>query len=363
MKPQPKPCKTARTVPLRHVEIVPGRIVPVTPVFDTYWRFAKMRQDIFMMRIAGASPPYTGDPVLSVHKFTNTYRASDRVSQFLIRHVLYEGDQSPDEVFFRAMLFKIFNRIDTWQTLKEEFGSIAWKRFSLEKYAKVLDAVMACGDRLYSAAYIMPSPAFGNPRKHRNHLHLIEHMMRNKAPQQVTEAQSLEHVFTILRSYPSLGDFLAFQFTIDLNYSSIMDFPEGQFVVAGPGARDGIRKCFADTAGLDEAAIIHAVTKMADREFDRLGLKFQNLWGRQLQPIDCQNIFCEVDKYARVMHPEFQGTSGRSRIKQKFTQNLEALPQWYPPKWGIKVPQTVLPVEKPQSKRHTQLQLGINLVG
>ncbi len=334
-------CATAKV--FRSIRVAPGRVVHVTPVFDTYWRFATERQDIFMKRVAGAPPPYTNDPVLSVHRFTNTYRASDRVSQFLIRNVLYEGDQSPEEIFFRAMLFKIFNRIDTWVMLTNDLGPITWKGFAYERYARLLDDAMANGGRLYSAAYIMPSPAFGNARKHRNHLRLIELMMKSGAPRQISDAKSLGGVFSILREYPSLGDFLAFQFTIDLNYSSIINFPESQYVVAGPGARDGIRKCFADTAGLDDADIIHAMTDLADREFDRLGLKFQTLWGRPLQPMDCQNIFCEVDKYSRVMHPEYQGDSGRLRIKQKFTQNFNPLPQWYPPTWEIKVPESVFP--------------------
>lgn len=290
-----------------------------------------------MQRVAGALPPYTDDPVLSTHRFTNAYRASDRVSQFLIRHVLYEGDQTVDEVFFRTILFKLFNRISTWNDLIESVGPITWKYFAFDEYAKTLDKILASGRRLYSAAYIMPSPDFGDARKHRNHLRLIEHMMRSEAPKRVANARSLEAVFNILRAYPSLGDFLAFQFTVDLNYSSILNFPESEFVVAGPGARDGIRKCFADTGGLDDADVIHAITEVAGREFDRLELSFQNLWGRKLQPIDCQNIFCEVGKYARVVHPEFSGDSGRSRIKQKFSQNCEPLPQWYPPKWKLEM--------------------------
>jgi len=51
------------------------------------------------------------------YRFTNVYRASDRVSQYLIRRVIYEGDQSEEEVFFRTLLFKIFNRIETWEIL------------------------------------------------------------------------------------------------------------------------------------------------------------------------------------------------------------------------------------------------------
>lgn len=326
----------------RKIKVAAGKTLIATPVFDTYWRFAAMRQDIFMQRVVGAQPPYTNDPVLSVHRFTNAYRASDRVSQYLIRNVLYEGDQKIEEVFFRAMLFKIFNRIDTWETLKEKFGLPTWKSFNFEKYALTLDSIMSAGKTLYSAAYIMPSPAFGNPRKHRNHLRLIEYMMKNKLPSKVASAQHLSEVFSLLLDCPSLGAFLAFQFTIDLNYSSIVNFPESQFVVAGPGAKDGMKKCFFDTDGLSEADVIYAVTEMAEEEFDRLGLSFKTLWGRPLQPIDCQNLFCEVDKYARVMHPEFIGTSGRSRIKQKFNINVQPLPQWYPPKWGLKLPKKIL---------------------
>ena len=72
-----------------------------------------------------------------------------------------------------------------------------------------------------------------------------------------------------------------------------------------------------------------------EREFERLGIKFQSLWGRRLQLIDCQNLFCEVDKYARVAHPDVAGISGRTRIKQKFSPTGPLDLPWYPPKWGI----------------------------
>ena len=65
------------------------------------------------------------------------------------------------------------------------------------------------------------------------------------------------------------------------------------------------------------------------------GLSFAGLRGRPLQLIDCQNLFCEVDKYARVAHPEIVGHSGRSRIKQRFQPVMDRVPAWFPPKWGI----------------------------
>jgi hypothetical protein len=77
---------------------------------------------------------------------------------------------------------------------------------------------------------------------------------------------------------------------------------------------------------------------MADRqekEFERLNIEFEGLWGRRLQLIDCQNLFCEVDKYARVAHPEFSGPKGRTRIKQKFKVGKPPLPYQFPSNWGI----------------------------
>jgi hypothetical protein len=321
--------------PERDIHLPGGKVLCATPVFETYWHFAVERQEVFFRRLSGGSPPWTKDPVLRSFRFTNVYRASDRVSQYLIRRVIYEGPQTQENVFFRVLLFKLFNRIDTWELLETQLGPITWKSFDFDQADAVLGDALRGGNRLYSAAYIMPSPPFGAPRKHTNHLKLLRRMMEDHAPRKIASARSLQEVFQILRSYPSLGDFLAFQFAIDLNYSELIHFPESEFVVAGPGARSGIRKCFSDTDGLSDDEVIHRVTEMAEGEFARLGLRFRNLWGRPLQPIDCQNLFCEVDKYSRVMHPEATPEGGRTRIKQRYEARPTPIPHWYPPKWKL----------------------------
>jgi 5-hmdU DNA kinase, helical domain len=314
-----------------------GTTVKTTPVFDLYWRFAFERQEIFHRRLTGAPWPWTDDPILRTYRFTNAYRASDRVSQFLIRHVVYGGEQSAAEVFFRTILFKLFNRIETWALLRDRLGPLTWKTFRFEHYDAVLDAALRDGQRLYSPAYIMPNPAFGARRKHSNHLLLLDHMMKADAPGKIAGAKSLSEVFQILRSFPSVGDFLAFQYAVDLNYSDLTQFTEMDFVVAGPGARSGIRKAFAEPVALSDEQIIREVTAAAEREFGQRGLQFRTLWGRRLQLIDCQNLFCEIDKYSRVAYPQISG-NGRSRIKRKFEAAGTPPSQWYPPKWGLPLP-------------------------
>lgn len=321
--------------------IISSHLAPAktTAVYDSYWRFAAERQRIFYRRALGSPWPWTDNPVMAVFKFTNAYRASDRVSQYLIRRVIYREDlpTSIDEVVFRILLFKLFNKIETWEKLEGALGSVTFADYRFEHYDAVLTRAMAEGHRIYSAAYIMPpgSSAFGHKAKHQNHLKLLEMMMAKSLPQKLASARTMQRGFELLRAYPTIGDFLAYQFVTDVNYSEVTNFSEMDFVIPGPGARDGLRKCFADTGGLSDAELIRLMADRQEQECARLGLEFPSLWGRPLQLIDCQNLFCEVDKYARVAHPEAAGLTGRTRIKQKFAAQAQPIEFWYPPKWGI----------------------------
>lgn len=311
----------------------------VSEVYESYWRFAAERQAIFFRRARGKTRPWTGNAVLATHKFTNAYRASDRVSQFLIRHVIYRADlpSTPREVFFRILLFKLFNKIETWELLEHALGPITFEDHRFAQYDAVLGRALRDGRRIYSAAYIMPpgSRALGRSAKHQNNLLLLERMMEDRLPERLAQTRTMQEGFEKLRAYPTIGDFLAYQFITDINYSEITDFSEMDFVVPGPGARDGLRKCFVDPGGLNEPELIRLMADLQEHEFERLGLDFQSLWGRRLQLIDCQNLFCEVDKYSRVAHPQIVGRTGRTRIKQKFEPTPSTIELFYPPKWKL----------------------------
>ena len=321
---------------------IAGRTLEPTPVFNTYWRFAAARQEMYTRRLAGSPAPWTDDPILREHRFTNVYRAADRVSQFLIREVIY-GDDAPrraEDIVFRILLFKAFNKIATWQAVERQVGRVSWKDYNFDTYRGALDDAARRG-AIYSPAYVIPPPRLGEATKRENHLRLIEAMMRGRLTSLIEGVRDLAPVYERLSSYPSVGPFLAFQFTIDLNYSEVMDAGEDAFVVAGPGARDGIRKCFGRAAHGIESEVIRYMAYTQEHHFERLGLNFGGLFGRPLQLIDCQNLFCEVDKYARVAHPETQGISGRTRIKQKFRPKSDALTAYFPPRWGL--PSTAAP--------------------
>lgn len=310
----------------------------VSEVYDSYWRFAAERQAIFFRRLISSPAPWTSDAILAHFKFTNAYRASDRTSQYLIRNVIYREDlpDSPQEVVFRILLFKFFNRIPTWELLQQALGAITFADYNVRRYDAILSQARNDNRRLYSAAYIMPpGGSRASTTKHQTHLQLLDRMMRDALPQRLADARSMREGFELFRAYPTIGSFLAYQFVTDVNYSECINFSEMEFVVPGPGARDGLRKCFVDSGGLSDSDLIRYMAELQEREFGRLGLDFRSLWGRPLQLIDCQNLFCETDKYARLRHPQIKGRTGRTRIKQRFHPNMAGIHFFYPPKWGL----------------------------
>lgn len=322
------------------VPFLKNRGIKPSAIYNSYWEFAAERQKIFELRRLGAPYPWTSNSILLKYKFTNTYRASDRVSQYLIKRVIYPDncsfDFSPEDVFFRIILFKLFNKIETWEYLEKELGIIDFKSYSFKTYDKLLLKHIEKGEKIYSAAYIMPSgSSFGCKNKHSNNLKLIEYMMSEHLVKKISLAKSLKELYDLLLGFPSLGKFLAFQYAIDINYSELCDFSEMDFVVAGPGAKSGISKLFSNTNGYSNEYIIQLMAENQEQEFQRLNLNFNYIGNRQLQLIDCQNIFCETDKYTRVAYPNFKGNS-RTRIKQHFTPNLmQPIEYFYPPKWHI----------------------------
>jgi len=310
------------------------RTMVATDVLRSYWFVAAERQRIYHRRLRGEPAPWTTDPVLSNYRFTNAYRAADRVSQDLIR-MQYQGPQEAEDLLLRTLLYRFFNKPTTWRTIERAVGTLSRSSYDIAVIDRELEGVLAHGQRVYSAAYITPPPPFGARRKHLNHLRLVEYILASGAADRIREASTLQQVYTFLYSYPSLGPFLAFQLAIDLNYSTLVDFDENQFVVAGPGARSGIAKCFVHTDALGPEDVIRWAVDHQEEEFERYGLDFENLFGRPLALIDCQNLFCETDKYARVAHPGVAGIGNRARIKQRFTPQAPGPAPFFPPQWGI----------------------------
>ena len=310
-----------------------------TDIYNEFWLYACERQNIFWKRISNNEGILTDDSILRKYRFTNVYRATDRVSQYLIKNVIYSGNYDGENLLFRILLFKIFNNINTWEFIRDNLDSINYYSFKEKMYVQLLDKLREKGRTLYSGAYIMPpgNIQFGNKKKHENHVALLSYMMKSNLTKKVTCSHGLKELYETLLDYPVLGKFLAYQYSIDINYSELTDFDEMEFVIAGPGAHSGIHKCFSNLGDYSDEDIIRYMTERQEEEFARLDLPFKYLGNRKLQLIDCQNIFCELDKYTRVKYPNVTGVNGRTKIKRVYKRNIKPIDMFYPPKWHIEI--------------------------
>jgi len=312
---------------------------PRPELYETYWRFAAERQQVYEMRLSGEPGPWTDDPILRSHRFCNVFRASDRVSQYLIRDVIY-GDEGADfdDRVLRVILFRLFSLQTTWELIESRVGAVRVRDFDSAQIGLVLDEALEADQRIYTSAFVLcANNAFGHRRKHRNHLALVEAMLRARLPRRLASASSLKEVYEALLEFPLIGPFMAYQIAIDLNYGPDLHFDENEFTMPGPGAARGLKKVFVDLGDFSPQDAVFWLVDQQEGVEAEFGIAAPSLFGRPLHAIDCQNLLCEVDKYARAAFPELM--RGPKRIKRRFHGPQPLEPPFYPPHWKLSPPE------------------------
>lgn len=316
-------------------------IIPKDEILKYYFYFMQERMNMFWRKVDGRRhKEWTEDVILKTYKFTNVYRASDRVSQYLIKNVIYKDIEhyTPKDILLRIIVFKIFNKIETWEYLLQKLQDITIEHFEPHKISLLLSQ-RQLEYPIFSNAYMMTGSHKDYdylPTKHEKWLTMVKkEMIDGGVFDDILEADSMENVYDRLLECSFLGGFLAYQYTIDLNYSPYLNFSENSFVKAGIGAIRGIKKCFESYGTCYEDAIHYIQDNFSELQ-NKYGYKsFRPLPGHPPTLIDLQNCFCETDKYLRAKMPELK--VGNVRIKQKYKESSKRIQFYFPPKWEVKV--------------------------
>jgi len=285
---------------------------------------------------------WTEDKLLSKYKFTNVYRCLDRVSQYLLKEVIYNGKTySKEDMLFRILIFKIFNKIETFEYLQKEYGEIVIETFNFDEWSKYLSNSPF---PIWGNAYIMNAVSYPNTKiKHEKFFYSIQdYIFKKDYIHKIIDSKSLKEVYNILRLIPMWGDFIAYQYSIDLNYSEVINFGENDFVKVGLGAQRFIDKAFVFDKKQKE--IYEDIVKWIADNIDSLREKYSNkfnknlffkaLPGRKPTLIDYQNCCCESDKYTRGLGLNVGTSVEGKRIKCNFVENSNKIDYIFPPKWG-----------------------------
>jgi hypothetical protein len=327
--------------------------------FQYYLYFIVERMSIFWARHYDFTPPYTNDPIFKNFKFTNVYRSLDRASQFLISNVIYDekglaNDRDTEDIFWRIIFYKHFNKPETWRALELEFGEIGidTPKKDIESFLTNLSKL----EPIYSNAYMLTASFMRNQElmaknklyvgqpKHSSYLQLFQNAFFEdgmKGMYKILKSQSLEELQKNLESgVVAVGKFLSMQFAIDLNYSQLFNFDENDHIVAGPGAERGIQRTFNIEGTPDYVEIIKWVTKELPNLLHDYGFgeQFISLPNRMPTLIDMQSNFCETDKYLRGSGIQTEGVEiDGKRIKNIFTPSRQKINYSFPPKWGVEI--------------------------
>jgi hypothetical protein len=320
-------------------QLLPRGVEPRDEAFRLYWHFASGRQDSYYRRLCGATPPWTDDEILERYKFCNVFRVCDRVTQDMLRSAIYSdstAEMSPVDRVFRTIVYRFFSEPSTWAYLDEAFGPLTASSYDEQRFNELVDHRIVLGQRVYTGAFILcATRAYGHSRKHHNHAALFASLLEDDAApiRSILDARTLRDLYGVLRGLPLIGKFMAYQIAIDINYGPDVDFPESSFVAAGPGAERGLKKCFVSWGSESPESLIEFVMEHQEELAAHYGYSAPTLFGRRMQSIDCQGLFCETDKYCRVALPQLR--SARSRIKATFQPRPTIGEFFPPPKWRL----------------------------
>ncbi|KDN48104.1 hypothetical protein RSAG8_03120, partial [Rhizoctonia solani AG-8 WAC10335] len=256
--------------------VIAGVRLPVSPMLDTMFYWIHERHELFLRRLQGHPPPWTEDAILRNHRFTNVSRTYDRATQFLINRVINVGDQSHQELFFRTVLFRLFNRISTYEYLERRCGPLTIANFNIPRWSSALTKLQNEGNSLYTGAYQINWPNFGaetaNKPSHEKHFILIKHMLDDGLPGKIRGYTRLRDAFESILVYPSCGQFISYQFALDLNMLPEVHYDQDTWAPVGPGSMRGLLKMFGPgIKGIESEAMLYLLG-IQDQHWHRLGV-------------------------------------------------------------------------------------------
>ena len=278
--------------------------LPVSVFYD----YCNERYAIFLKRQAGLPPPWTEDPILREWKFCCVHREVDRHTQWLFKNLYQPAllNKTPfDLILFNVCCHREFN----WRPTSELLGFL--KHWEPAKVARNLRARANIGEQIFTNAHLVRSE---NGRlKIESVVDILTPIWteRKELVRQFREWRSMEQAHDRLCVYRFLGEFLCYQFLMDLQYTPILSDATDlrTWAAVGPGALKGVRLIYPDATMGTALARMHDILATAPKYASPELQKF-----RVPMTINfVEHNSCELYKYIKTKRGE--GTP-RNRYKR-----------------------------------------------
>jgi hypothetical protein len=248
----------------------------------TIHSFAWARHELWLERMGLAVlEPRAHVDTLREHHYTNIWRELDRHTAYLFNDIQKPLMEANHDLVFDTILFRLFNKIETWERTRDGWPPTV--RLAME---------MLDGTKPFTGAYVRCCPLRT----------VVEYIY---SPQISSDAEKIARLLVagkvlaarvVIRAIPTIGDFLADQLLMDLDWAG-GPFPLAQGAFApklGPGAKRGFEATGYQTETLLFDGLRHAIPH--DRRPSVDG-----------KPVDYtartfEHTLCEYGKYVKWLH-------------------------------------------------------------
>lgn len=261
------------------------------------------RQKIWVRRFIEKKPrPWSDNPILANHKFTNVYRELDRSSQFLIHKIMIPMDEegcSDLNMLWKMMVYRTFNNPETFSfepsaLNKDLFGEVEqyipssrWRHgipdfdeYDEDEWARFIDGVRANGKNPFTNAYLINSSFAPQDKRDYAYTHKMLPILHSKMEEiyeVIKTCEEADDIIDELNTLPSVHNFISHEYYQDLTYlkrytkRDFMRFDQNDYTNVGPGASIGIRLIFPNLQTIkDQKQAIYHLQNIAKKELAKI---------------------------------------------------------------------------------------------
>ncbi|CAL9997491.1 hypothetical protein VPHK469_0207 [Vibrio phage K469] len=346
-------------------------------IVDRHYEWMRDRYRIYLKKdIELLQAPWTDNPILLNHKFTNTRREHDRQTKLIIKNVCLNDKLTLAEKVLNIIVFRMYNNWKVfdvlggpWDMSQFTFMDIDRMEFLMKREDKKCGGDAKFYTNAFNTGGLKKNIAMPTRLLHMTNIHQeivkmthtptgkteemkyidarniayydedydIEDWLRYVPvrPLGVGKALALEakeflygvgmcetpkEVYELITTIRSLSRFLAYQIFCDLTYCPDFKFSENEFTVSGPGCSEGIDRMFEDKDGMTDEECIFWLRDHQDKVYERYGYNRKTFWSNEAEHDQCMNVqslensFCELGKYMKCLDAIAEGKAPRTRV-------------------------------------------------
>lgn len=278
-----------------------------------FFAFARERHRVYLKRMSGLPAPWTGDPVLRGHRFTNIFRELDTTTLWFrqnIRHPL----RKKHWVIPATVIFRWFNRITTGEVMLDS-GILSQKAWSPTLFEQKLREAFPQGPWVTGSYMVFSGKNNGD--KLTGLLSFIDGFdawWERRGLFEFQKYPTMERAHQLLMEVPGLSGFTAYEVVTDLRWTEVVS--PGQrniWAHAGPGAVRGMsRLLHGEDHHLQQGSVGDQLTLSREMR-SLLNLSRSLAHWPQFHPDwpvwelrEVEHTLCEYDKYERIRREQGQ---------------------------------------------------------